>query len=62
VLEERAVKIILGLVGAGSYSDGISLRILPGTTAEILVAPADHGPFDFDGVVHEMKPPGSVRT
>jgi hypothetical protein len=52
--EPRAGKIILRVVHAGSYPDGISQRILFDTTAEILVAAAAHGTFNLYRIVHDM--------
>ena len=41
---------------AGSYPDGISLRILFDTTTEILLAAAAHGTFNLHRIAHVMKP------
>jgi hypothetical protein len=51
--EPRAGKIILRVVHAGSYPDGISKRILFDTTTEILVAAAAHGAFNLHRIVHD---------
>jgi hypothetical protein len=43
-------------VHAGSHLDGISQRILFDTAAEILVAAAAHGTFNYHRIAHDMKP------
>jgi hypothetical protein len=61
--EPRAGKIILWVVHAGSYPDGLPQRILFDTTAEILVAAAAHGTFNLHRIVHDGTPQsGGVLT
>jgi hypothetical protein len=54
VLEQRTVKFILWFLRSGSDLDAIALRILPGATAEILLAAAAQGTFDSHRIVHDM--------
>jgi hypothetical protein len=55
-LEQRADKIVRRVMHAGSCPDGVSQRVLFDSTAEILVAAATQGTFNFHRIVHAVRP------
>lgn len=61
-LEPRADKVVRRVVRAGSCPDGVSKRVLFYSTAEILVAPAAQGTFNFNRIVHDVRPSIKRRT